>query len=193
MAKVRVAVIGVGNCASSLIQGIHYYRSKQPGEAIGVMHWQIGPYSVTDLEIAIAYDIDARKVGRDVAEAIFAPPNCTTIFEPNVAPTGVTVKMGPVLDGFSEHMAHYDDKRTFLPADKAQPTKDEVVKALKDAGAEVMVIYLPVGSQKAVEFYIECALEAGLGVVNCIPVFIASNATWSQRFAAKKLPIIGDD
>src|SRR3954463_298151 len=117
MGKVRVAVIGVGNCASSLIQGIHYYRSKQAGDAIGVMHWHIGPYSITDLEIAIAYDIDARKVGRDVAEAIYAPPNCTTVFEQNVPATGVTVRMGPILDGLSEHMANYDPNRTFVAAE----------------------------------------------------------------------------
>jgi myo-inositol-1-phosphate synthase len=193
MAKVRVAIIGVGNCASSLIQGLHYYSSKKPADAIGVMHWNIGPYAVTDVQIAAAFDIDSRKVGKDVAEAIYQLPNCTTVFEPNVPPTGVKVQMGNILDGYSEHMANYDAKRTFLPADHKQPTKDEVVKILKDSKAEVMVNYLPVGSQKATEFYAECALEAGLGLVNCIPVFIGSNPVWAARFEERGLPIVGDD
>lgn len=193
MAKVRVAIVGVGNCASSLIQGLHYYRSKNPKDAIGVMHWNIGPYSVTDIDIAVAFDIDARKVGKDVAEAIYQLPNCTTVFEPNVAPTGVKVRMGNILDGYSEHMANYDEKRTFKPADLPQPTKEEVVRILKETRAEVMVNYLPVGSQKATEFYAECCLEAGLGFVNCIPVFIGSNPAWAARFEEKGLPVVGDD
>src|ERR1700744_4591650 len=126
MAKVRVAIIGVGNCASSLVQGLHYSRSKNPADAIGVMHWNIGPYAVTDVEVAAAFDIDARKVGKDVAEAIFELPNCTTVFEKNIAPTGVKVQMGNILDGYSEHMANYDAKRTFMPAEHAQPTKADV-------------------------------------------------------------------
>ena len=193
MGKVRVAVVGVGNCASSLIQGLHYYRSKKPADAIGVMHWNVGPYAVTDVEIVAAFDIDARKVGRDVSEAIFAPPNCTTVFEPNVPPMGVTVQMGNILDGFSEHMSGYDDSRTFVKADRPEPTRDDVVRILRDTRAEILISYLPVGSQRATEFYMECALEAGVGVVNCIPVFIASNPTWAARFEARKLPIIGDD
>ncbi len=193
MGKVRVAIVGIGNCASSLIQGLHYYKSKSPEEAIGVMHWNIGGYNVTDLEIAAAFDIDARKVGRDVNEAIYALPNCTTFFEKNVPPTGVKVQMGYVLDGFADHMENYPVERRFVKADAAEPTHADVVKALRDSKAEVLISYLPVGSQKATEFYMNCALEAGVGVVNCIPVFIASDAKWAKKFADKNVPIIGDD
>ncbi|HXV74252.1 MAG TPA: inositol-3-phosphate synthase, partial [Sphingomonadales bacterium] len=146
-----------------------------------------------DIEVVAAYDIDARKVGRDVAEAIFALPNCTYIFCKDVPPSGIKVKMGKVLDGFSEHMKDYSKNRTFTLAGEKEPTLEEVVAHLKASGAELLLNYLPVGSQKATEFYAEAALQAGLGFINNIPVFIASNPEWAARFKAKNLPIIGDD
>jgi myo-inositol-1-phosphate synthase len=193
MEKIKVAIVGLGNCASSLVQGIAYYRDKNAGDAIGLMHWEIGGFSPSDIEIVAAFDIDKRKVGRDVNEAIFAPPNNTTVFCPNMPEAGLTVRMGRILDGYSAHMADYPDENTFILADAPEPTFEEVVTALKDSGAEVLMNYLPVGSEKAAYFYAECALEAGVALVNNIPVFIASDPAWAKRFAAKNLPIIGDD
>lgn len=191
--RIRTAVIGLGNCASSLIQGIHYYRQKAPEEAVGLMHWDVGGYLPGDIEVVAAYDVDYRKVGRDVNEAVFAPPNCTLAFMPELPATGVSVRMGPVMDGFSEHMLGYSEMRTPVPAKVPEPSKEEVVKVLRESGAEVMVNYLPVGSEKATRFYAECALEAGVAFVNNIPVFIASDPEWAGRFESRNLPIIGDD
>ncbi len=191
--KIKIAIVGVGNCASSLIQGIHYYRDRSPEEAIGLMHWEIGGYRPGDIEVVCAFDIDRRKVGRDVHEAIFAPPNCTTVFCADIPPAGVEVRMGPVLDGFSEHMRDYPESHTFVPADAPEPGKEEVVAALKESGAEVLLNYLPVGSERAARFYAECALEAGVAFINCIPVFIVSDPEWAARFEAAGLPVIGDD
>jgi len=191
--RIRTAVIGVGNCASSLIQGIHYYREKLPEEAVGLMHREVGGYLPGDIEVVAAYDIDYRKVGRDVNEAVFAPPNCTTTFMPELPRTGVTVRMGPVLDGFSEHMKGYPETRTPVLANVSQPSKDDVVRRLRESAAQVMVNYLPVGSERATRFYAECALEAGVAFVNNIPVFIASDPVWAHRFRSRNLPIIGDD
>jgi len=191
--KIKVAIVGVGNCASSLIQGIEYYRAKNPEDAIGLMHWQIGGYRPGDIEVVAAYDIDSRKVGKDVSEAIFAPPNCTVRFCQDLPKTNTTVRMGRVLDGFAEHMANYDPKYTFVLADEKQPTSKDVVNHLRDSGAEIMINYLPVGSENAVRFYARCALEAGIGFVNCMPVFIASDPDWARRFEEACLPVIGDD
>ncbi len=191
--EIRIAVVGVGNCASSLIQGVHYYSNRPLSDCSGVLHDSIGPYSVSDIQVVAAFDIDARKVGQDVAEAIFAPPNCTEVFAPDVPSTGVTVSMGRSLDGMGEHMAEYQPSRTFVMADVKEPSMDEVVTTLQDSGTQVLINYLPVGSQEATEFYAECALKADVGFVNCIPVFIASDPEWSQKFAAANLPIIGDD
>lgn len=193
MDKIKIAVVGLGNCASSLIQGIYYYRDKTPSEAIGLMHWEIGGFKPTDIEVVAVYDIDRRKVGKDVNEALFAPPNNTTIFCPEIPVTGVTVLMGKILDGFSGHMQNYEEKYTFAPADDPEPTKDDVVRSLQQSGAEILLNYLPVGSEKATRFYAECALEAGLAFVNNIPVFIASDPEWAGRFEEKNVPIIGDD
>jgi myo-inositol-1-phosphate synthase len=192
MEKIRIALVGVGNCASSLVQGITYYQDRGDEQAIGLMHTTIGGYGPSDIEVACAFDIDARKVGRDVAEAIYAPPNNTFTFA-QVPKTGVQVRMGRLIDGFSEHMADYPEHHTFKLADAPEPGKDEVVTALRDSGAEVLLNYLPVGSKQAAEFYAECALEAGLGYVNCMPVFIASAPDWIKRFEEKGLPVIGDD
>jgi myo-inositol-1-phosphate synthase len=157
------------------------------------MHFEVGGYGPADLEVVAAFDVDRRKVGHDVAEAIFAPPNCTAVFAPGVPKAGVPVRMGRVLDGVSPHMAEHAEHRTFLVADALQADRAEVVRVLREARAEVLVNYLPVGSEQATRFYMECALEAGAAVVNCIPVFIASDPAWAARFAERGLPIVGDD
>ncbi len=190
MNKIKVALVGVGNCASSLVQGRYYYDGRP--DARGLMHERIGGYRLSDIDFVLAIDTDARKVGRDLGEAIFAPPNCTTVFQNNVPATGVTVRMGRVLDGMAAHMEEAGE-RGFVRADAPEATEDEIVAALKESGAEVLVNYLPVGSEQATRFYMECALEAGVAVVNCMPVFIASDPQWERRFREKKLPIVGDD
>lgn len=193
MEKIRIAIVGIGNCASSLIQGIEYYKGKDEHEAIGLMHWNIGGYKPSDIEIVAAFDIDRRKVGKEIIEAIFAPPNCTTVFWDNLPKTGAKVSMGKVLDGFSEHMRNYDEKYSFVLSDKPEPSKEKVVKILKESGTEILINYLPVGSEEATNFYAECAIDAGVGFINCIPVFIASNPLWAEKFKLKNIPIIGDD
>ncbi|GAK50404.1 myo-inositol-1-phosphate synthase [Candidatus Moduliflexus flocculans] len=193
MNAINIAVVGIGNCASSLIQGIYYYKDKQAEDAIGLMHWEIGGYKPSDIRVVAAFDIDKRKVGQDVNAAIFAKPNCTAVFCDNLPASGVTVKMGKILDGFSGHMKDYEEQYTFVPADALEPTEEEVVRTLKESKADILLNYLPVGSEDATRFYAECALEAGIAFINNMPVFIASNPAWAQRFAAKNLPIIGDD
>ncbi|HEX20364.1 MAG TPA: inositol-3-phosphate synthase [Acidiferrobacteraceae bacterium] len=195
MSKIKIAIVGIGNCASSLIQGIHYYRGKSLQDAIGLMHWQIGEYRPGDMEVVAAFDIDQRKVGIDVHEAIFSAPNCTTVFCSDIPESGVIVRMGRILDGFSDHMKNYDEKRTFILAEEPEPSEEEIIKVLKDSGAEILLNYLPVGSEEATRFYAGCALKAGLAFVNNIPVFIASDpeGQWARRFEAAGLPIIGDD
>ena len=193
MGRAKIGVIGLGNCASSLIQGIHYYGDQSGEDAIGIMHWDIGGYRPYDIEVVAAFDIDHRKVGKDVAEAIFQEPNCTTVFYKDIPNTGVTVQMGRIVDGFSEHMQHYDHAHTFVPANEPEPDQDEVVRILQESGTEILVNYLPVGSEEAARFYAKCALEAGVGFVNNIPVFIASDLSWAKRFKESNLPIIGDD
>lgn len=193
MSDIKIAVTGVGNCFSALWQGINYYRDKKPEEAIGLMHWDLGGYKPSDIKVVAAFDIDKRKVGRDVSEAVFAEPNCTTVFCQDLPSTGVKVSMGRILDGVSEHMQNYDEYKTFMPADEKEPGKQEIIKKLKDSGAEILVNYLPVGSEEAVRFYAGCALEAGLAYINNMPVFIASDVAWAEKFAEKNIPIIGDD
>ncbi len=193
MGKIKIAVAGVGNCFSSLFQGIHYYKEGDGSDAIGLMHWDLGGYRPGDIEVVAAFDVDARKVGKDVAEAIFAPPNCTTVFCPDIPATGVKVQMGRVLDGISSHMADYPDNQTFVKAEAAEPSQEDVVKVLKETGAEILVNYLPVGSEEAVRFYAQCALDAGVGYINNMPVFIASDEKWAAKFRERRIPIIGDD
>jgi len=193
MDKIRIAVIGVGNCASALIQGLEYYRNKSPGDLIGLMHWDIGNYKPTDIEVVAAFDVDERKVGRDISEAIFQLPNCTTVFSPDIPPKGTVVHMGRILDGMAGHMGNYEDKYTFVPARQQEATKEDIVRELKRSGTEILINYLPVGSEAAARFYAECALAARVAFINCIPVFIASDPKWARRFARKNLPIIGDD
>jgi len=191
--KIKIAIAGVGNCASSLLQGIEYYKGKNSKEAVGLMHWELGGYKPYDIEVVAAFDIDKRKVGKDVNEAIFELPNCTKIFCKEMPKTNVRVKMGRILDGFSEHMRDYDPKHTFVLSSEKEATREDVVKALRESGAEMLLNYLPVGSEEATKFYAECVLEAGLGFVNNMPVFIASNAEWADKFKRRNLPVIGDD
>jgi myo-inositol-1-phosphate synthase len=191
MKKIRVALVGIGNCASSLVQGVHFYAGAGR-DAAGLIHPMIGGYGPADLEFVLAIDCDARKVGRDLAEAIFAPPNCTAAFQAQIPPTGIEVRMGRILDGMAEHMLDAGE-RGFIRAEAPEADKADIVAVLEDSGAEVLVNYLPVGSEEASRFYMECALEAGVAVVNCIPVFVASDPAWERRFREKRLPIVGDD
>ena len=190
MKPIKVAVIGVGNCASSLVQGVEFYRNTN--SAAGLIHERIGGYGAGDVEFVMGVDVDARKVGKDIAEAIFAAPNCTAVFQPQVPATGAKVMMGKILDGVADHMTGMGE-RGFILADAPEATHESIVAALRDSGAEVLLNFLPVGSETATEFYMECALEAGVAVVNCMPVFIASRPEWEAKFRAKRIPIVGDD
>ena len=193
MEKIKIALVGVGNCASALIQGIEFYKHSSKEDAIGLMHWDIGGYKPGDIEVRTAFDVDARKVGKDVAKAIFAPPNCTAIFQRDIPLTHVMVSMGKVLDGFSSHMKDYPQECTFVLSEEKDKTKEEIVRILRQSGAEILLNYLPVGSEEATRFYAECALEARLGFINNMPVFIASNPEYADRFIGKNLPVMGDD
>ena len=157
------------------------------------MHPKIGDYLPCDIEVVAAFDVDIRKVGIDINRAIFAKPNCTKIFKSDIPDSGVVVRMGPVLDGISEHMSTYAADRTFIRSDSVEMTQAEVVAELQRSGAEILLNYVPVGSERAARFYADCALEAGVGFINNMPVFIASDKTYAQRFKARNLPIIGDD
>jgi len=191
--KIRVAIIGLGNCASSLIQGIYYYQNKRPEDAIGLMHWEIGGYKPSDIEVVAAFDIDGRKIGEDVNKAIYAQPNCTTVFCPGIDDSGVKVEMGALLDGVAPHMADYPQEHAFVVSSNPEKSKEEIVKILQDTETEILLNYLPVGSEKAARFYAECALEAGCAFINCIPVFIVSDGEWAARFEEKGIPLVGDD
>lgn len=188
---IKVAIAGLGNCASALIQGINFYKNDE--EIIGLMNHDLAGYKPEDIKIVAAFDIDKRKVGKDVSEAIFEKPNCTTVFCKDVPLTGVVVKMGKILDGFSEHMKDFEEDKTFILSEEKESTKEAVVKTLNDSGTEIFVNFLPVGSEEAVKFYAECCLEANVAFVNCMPVFIASDKKWSEKFKEKNIPLIGDD
>ncbi|MBE7209844.1 MAG: inositol-3-phosphate synthase [Gluconacetobacter diazotrophicus] len=191
---IRIALAGVGNCASALVQGLHHYAAQHnEGAAIGLMHESVGGYRPGDIGVVAAFDIDERKVGRDVNEAIFAPPNCVTPIAPDLPVSGVTVQMGRVLDGLSEHMEDVREGRSFRRSAAREQDKAEIVAELKRSGAQMLVNYLPVGSEEATRFYAECALEAGIGFINNIPVFIASDPDFAGRFAEAGLPLVGDD
>lgn len=157
------------------------------------MHWDIGGYKPFDIEVVAAVDIDKRKVGQDLSEAIFAKPNCTTVFCPEIPEIGVEVSMGKILDGVAPHMSEHSDDNTFLISDEPENDKDKIVELLKGSGAEILLNYLPVGSEEASRFYAECALEAGCAFINNMPVFIVSDSEWASRFEEKNLPMIGDD
>jgi myo-inositol-1-phosphate synthase len=191
MNKIKVALVGIGNCASSLVQGRYFYAGDRTPS--GLIHEYIGGYALSDIEFVAAFDTDARKVGLDLGKAIFAKPNCTTVFQSEIPQTGVVVQMGRVLDGMAAHMMEGHGERGFVRSDAPEADEDSIVAALKESGAEILVNFLPVGSEEAVRFYMECALSAGVAVVNCMPVFIASDPKWEKRFRDKKLPIVGDD
>ncbi|MGB9698882.1 MAG: inositol-3-phosphate synthase [Thermodesulfobacteriota bacterium] len=190
MEKIRIAIVGVGNCASSLVQGIEYYRQHEGAEKLGLMHYDLGGYQPGDIEVVAAFDVDKRKVGKPLSEAIFALPNCTQVFSPKISNSRTIVQMGHILDGISPHMLNYPAERTFVPADE-KPC--DVEKVLRESGAEILLNYLPVGSEEATKFYATCCLNTGVSLINCIPVFIASDPEWGRRFAERQIPIIGDD
>ncbi|MGH7245938.1 MAG: inositol-3-phosphate synthase [Candidatus Levyibacteriota bacterium] len=179
--KIKIAIVGVGNCASSLVQGLTYYGD---GKTAGLMHVDIGGYHVSDITVVAAFDVNKTKVGKDVAEAICAKPNNTTIFA-EVSAMGVEVKNAPVMDGIGQYT-----KDIIFPSTEKQ---EDPVTILKSSGAEILINYLPVGSQEATEYLANICLEAGIAMINCIPVFIASNKDWAQKFTEKNIPIIGDD
>jgi myo-inositol-1-phosphate synthase len=182
---VRIAIVGVGNCASSLVQGLQYYRDADDHDRVpGLMHVELGGYHVRDVEVVAAFDVDAAKVGQDLADAIFAEPNNTIRFA-EVPPTGVTVLRGRTLDGLG---AYYRE----IVTESDRPEAD-VVQVLRDMRADVLVCYLPVGSEQAARYYAQCAIDAGVAFVNCLPVFIASDPEWERKFTQAGVPIIGDD
>ena len=185
MGSVRIAIVGVGNCASSLVQGVEYYRDADPATRIpGLMHVDFGGYHVSDVQFVAAFDVDAKKVGMDLAEAIVASEN-NTIKLCDVPPTGVTVQRGPTFDGLGQYY------REIIEESDAEPV--DVVQALRDARVDVVVSYLPVGSDQADKFYAQAAIDAGCAFVNALPVFIASDPEWAQKFTDAGLPIVGDD
>jgi myo-inositol-1-phosphate synthase len=185
MGSVRVAIVGVGNCASSLIQGVEYYRNADPTDRVpGLMHVTFGDYHVSDVKFVAAFDVDAKKVGMDLAEAIVASEN-NTLTLCDVPPTGVTVQRGPTFDSLGQYYREIIDESEAEPVDVAQ--------ALRDAEVDVVVSYLPVGSEQADKYYAQAAIDAGCGFVNALPVFIASNPEWAQKFTDAGLPIVGDD
>jgi myo-inositol-1-phosphate synthase len=186
MTKVRIGIVGVGNCASALVQGLTFYRDAHPDDRVpGLMHVSLGGTHVSDIEVVTAFDVDGKKVGRDVAEAIWAEPNNTVRFAEDVPPTGALVQRGPTLDGLGQF---YRDEIQ----ESDEPVVD-VAQVLRDSGADVLVSYLPVGSEEATRHYAAAAIEAGVAFVNCIPVFIASDLEWAKRFADAGVPIVGDD
>ncbi|MFD1932793.1 MULTISPECIES: inositol-3-phosphate synthase [Nonomuraea] len=185
MGSVRVAVVGVGNCAASLIQGVHYYKDADPDTRVpGLMHVKFGEYHVGDVEFVAAFDVDAKKVGRDLSEAIVASEN-NTIKITDVPPTGVIVQRGHTFDGLGEYYREIIEESDEEPVD--------VVQVLKDAQVDVLVSYLPVGSEEADRFYAQCAIDAKVGFVNALPVFIASDPEWAEKFTEAGVPIVGDD
>ena len=184
--EIRVALVGVGNSASALVQGVEYYKEARENTSIpGLMHVDFGGYHVRDIQFVAAFDVSKTKIGKDLSEAIFVEPNCCSKFV-DMPFLGVKVAPGPILDGVSEHM-----KEPFNVYDSGEIQLSEVVERLKDA--EILINYLPVGSQKATQFYAQAALDAGCGFINCIPEFIASKPDWCRKFEKKKLPIAGDD
>jgi myo-inositol-1-phosphate synthase len=187
--KIRIAVAGIGNCFSALYQGFAYYKKNIEENVPGLMFDDIGGYAATDIEVVAAFDVDTRKVGKPLNKAIFAKPNCARVFMADV-PVGCTVQMGPVLDGVSDYMLAQPEDLGFRVADE-KPV--DVVKILKDTKADILLNYLPVGSQAATEYYAQAAIDAKVAFLNCIPVFIASVPEWEQKFIDAGLPIIGDD
>jgi len=192
MKQIRIAIAGLGNCASALIQGIHYYKkvSKSNDRPPGLMHYNLSGYTPSNIKVVAAFDIDKRKVGRSVSEAIFAQPNCTKVFHRMHDKIPVKVHMGNVLDGVAEHMLNYPEERRIVLS-AAKPAN--IVRILKETKTDIFLNYLPVGSEKATAFYAEACLKSGVSFINCIPVFIVSNEGWAKRFGEQGIPVIGDD
>ncbi|MEW6747568.1 MAG: inositol-3-phosphate synthase [Planctomycetota bacterium] len=188
--KVRLAIVGVGNCASSLLQGLEYYQRHPLKEVSGLMHPEIDGYRVGDVQVVAAFDVDRRKVGHPLEQAVFAKPNCTTVFQRELPCYGVTVQMGPLLDGIARHMEDYPEDCAFRVAD-ARPV--DVAETLRSTRTEVLVCYLPVGSEQAARAYAEACLEARVALVNCVPVFIASHPEFAAEFTRRGVPVVGDD
>jgi Myo-inositol-1-phosphate synthase len=192
MDKIKIAIVGVGNCASALIHGIHYYRKKKFGDATGLLNWEIGGYRPGEIEVVAAFDIDELKVGKDLNEAIFSRPNRTNAFHTYIPDAGISVQMGKILDGDSWVMKDDTDTERIFFDDHDGSTREKIVHLLKETGAEIMVNYLPVGSEDESNFYAYCALDAGVAFVNNTSVFIASNPLWALKFDYKNIPVIGD-
>jgi len=189
--KIKIAVVGVGNCCSTLVQGLEYYRNSD--NKTGVFRKTVGGFAIDDIEVVAAYDVDKRKVGEKLHEAIFAKPNCTKVFCESVPPSPCTVSMSPVMDGVAPHLADCDEDRAIRVSDASAPSREEIISRLVECEAEILLNYLPVGSEQASRFYAECALEAGLGFINCMPTMIANDTAIVKAFEEKGLPVIGDD
>lgn len=192
MKNIRVGIIGVGNCASSLVQGVNFYRHNPKDNISGLMFSDIGGYKAWDIDFVVAWDVDVRKVNKYLCHAIFAGPNCCRFFQTKVEDKCI-VRMGPVMDGVANHMLDYHDDIHFELSNEVSDSKEEIVAQLRNRKVDILLNYLPVGSNLATAFYMECALEAGVAVVNCIPEFIASNPEWERKFINAGIPIIGDD
>jgi len=191
MPKIKIALVGVGNCASSLVQGInHYRRLKDDDKDIGLMHRKIGGYEPYDLKVVAAFDVDARKVGQPINKAILSAPNNTKVFCDQLPSNSPKVQMGELLDGYSKHMGDFPRRQRFVLAKRKAVNVERV---LRDSGTQILVNYLPVGSEKATQFYAKCCLNTGVSLVNCIPVFIVSDRKWAQRFTRAGIPCVGDD
>ncbi|MEW6571482.1 MAG: inositol-3-phosphate synthase [Nitrospirota bacterium] len=192
MGRIRVAIAGVGNCASSLIQGVEYYKrlGEHPDSSLGLMHYDLGGYKPSDIEFVAAFDIDKRKVEKPLREAVLAKPNCTKLFCSDLPNFPVIVRMGEILDSVSPHLIDYPEDRRFVVAER-EPC--DVAEILKGSDADILLNYLPVGSEKATASYAEACLKSGVSLINCVPVFIASNKEWVERFQEKNIPVVGDD
>ena len=193
MGKIKVAIAGVGNCASSLVQGIEYYKKIDENSELvsGLMHNVFGKYKVSDIEFVASFDIDKRKVGKDLSRAIFEKPNCTVVFEKNIPKLNVEVLKAPVLDGYASIMDSLPDDRAFRVDEKQKPV--DVTQKLKEVKADILVNYMPVGSEQAARYYAQACLDSHTAFVNCMPVFIVSDSGWEKKFVEKNLPCVGDD
>jgi myo-inositol-1-phosphate synthase len=190
MSRIRIAIAGIGNCVSSLVQGIAWYASQNNRDAAGLMHADLGGYRVEDIDVVAAFDIDRRKVGRPLEEAVFAAPNNTKTICRDLPRSGVTVQMGNVLDGVADHMREFPAAERFDPADTAPV---DVVRALRESRADMLLNYMPVGAQRATEHYARAALDAGLAFINCVPCFVVSDENWAAEFRRRRIPCVGDD
>lgn len=190
--RIKIAFAGVGNCCSALIQGLFYYGHVSGGEGVpGLMHSKIGGYEIKDMMPVAAFDVDKRKVGLDLGKAVFAKPNCTKVFHRDVPKLGVVVQKAPVLDGVAQHMKDYPIDSTFDVDDRILPV--DVARVLKETRPDILINYVPVGSEEAARYYANCCIEAGVAMINCMPVFIASDPVWAKKFEEAKIPIVGDD